>query len=87
LRVLLINRAIDPAKCRTKACYIIKLTAIDISKKVIFPYEALTLDELKAACRAKDASDQGDADDWSKTNAGNIIKFDFKAIKFLFESI
>ena len=34
----------------------------DISKKVIFPYESFTLDELKSACRAKDASDQGDAD-------------------------
>jgi hypothetical protein len=57
------------------------------------------LDELKAACRAKDASDQGDTDAlhfqrryrcvtlskeiqmrYKKTNAGNIIKFDFKAI-------
>jgi hypothetical protein len=62
LRALLIKRATDPAKCRTKASSIAKLTDNDISKKVVFPYESFSLDELKSCCRAKARSDEGEAD-------------------------
>lgn len=37
---------------------------------VILPYESFTLDELKAAGRPKDASDQGDADALQKRLKG-----------------
>jgi hypothetical protein len=65
-----LKTSIDPAKCRTKSSCIAKLTDNDISKKVIFPYESFNFDELKAACRAKDASGEGDADALQKRLKG-----------------